>query len=110
MQPRGGNGRGEELREWQHTGQWMLASPEGATWEREVEGRWRRTTIDLTLYRGVVWEQAKWVKLSADHWTIGGLMEEGDLGGIKRVREGINWPRLEALVANLGGNWYHELV
>ena len=67
--------RGEELRRWQRTGQWVLADPEGPTWEREVEGRWRRTTIDLTFYRGVAWDPAKGVKLSADHWTIGGSME-----------------------------------
>ena len=80
----------------------MLASSEGPTWERKVEGRWRRTTIDLTFYRSIMWEQAKGVKLSADHWTIGGLMEVEDLRGVRRVREGIDWPQLEALVADLG--------
>ena len=97
------DGRGEELRSWQCVGQWMLASPEGPTWEREVEGRWRRTTIDLIFYRGVVWEQANVVKLSAIHWTVGGLMEVGDLRGVRRVRAGIDWPCLEALVADSGG-------
>ena len=86
----------------------MLACLEGPTWEREVEGRWRRTTINLAFYRGVMWEQAKGVKLSADHWTVGGQMKVEDITGIKRIREGIDWPRLEALVADPGGDWYHE--
>ena len=37
-------------------------------------------------------------------------MEMGDLAGIRRVREGIDKPRLEALVADTGGDWYRKLV
>ena len=33
-----------------------------------------------------------------------------DIRGIKRIREGIDWPRLEALVADTGGDWYDGLV
>ena len=32
------------------------------------------------------------------------------MSGVSRVREGIDWPRLEALVTDPGGDWYHELV
>ena len=104
------DGRGKELRSWQRAGQWALAGPKGPTWEREVEGRWRRTTIDLTFYQRVAWDPAKGVKLSADPWTIGGSMEVEGLSGVSRVREGIDWSRLEALVADPGGDWYYELV
>ena len=46
------DGRGEELRRWQRAGQWVLVRPEGPTWEREIEGRWKRTMIDLVFHRG----------------------------------------------------------
>ena len=36
-------------------------------------------------------------------------MEVGSLEGTRRVRERLDWPRLEALVVDLGGDWYHEL-
>ena len=71
------DGRGVELRAWQRAGQWVLAGPDGPTWEREVEGRWRRTTIDLAFHRGVQWEPVRGTKFSADHWTIGGSMDIG---------------------------------
>ena len=104
------DGRGEELRNWQCAGQWNLACPEGPTWEREVEGRWKRTTIDLAFYRGVGWEQTTGVKLSADYWTVRGRMGVEDINGIRKIREGIDWPRLEALMTDPGGDWYHEVV
>ena len=104
------DGRGEELRRWQHAGQWVLVNPVGPTWEREVEGRWRRTTIDLVFHRGVKWEPVRGVKLSADHWMVGGILDVGSLGGENRIRAGIDWPRLEALMGDLGEDWYHELA
>ena len=30
--------------------------------------------------------------------------------GERKFREGVDWPRLEAFVADPAGNWYHELV
>ena len=65
------DGRGEELRGWQRTGQWVLVRPEGPTLEREIEGQWKRTIIDLVFHRGVHWEPVRGTKLSADHWRIG---------------------------------------
>ena len=52
----------------------------------------------------------KGVKLSADYWTVRGSMEVGDLGKTRSVREAIDWTRLEALVADPGGELYNELV
>ena len=104
------DGRGEELRRWQRAGQWVLVHPEGLTWEREIEGRWKMTTIDLVFHRGVQWEPVRRTNLSADHWTIGGSLDTGTGNKEKRIREGIDWPRLEALVADPTGEWYHELV
>ena len=50
------------------------------------------------------------VKLLADHWTVGGSLDVGNLDGERKVREGIDWPRLEALVGSPEEDWYHELV
>ena len=85
-------------------------NPVGPTWEREVQGRWRRTTIDLVFHRGVRWEPVRGVKLSADHWTVGGILDVWSLGGENRIREGIDWPRLEALMRDSAENWYHEVA
>ena len=73
-------------------------------------GRWRRTTIDLVFHRGVQWEPVRGTKLTADHWTIGGSLDTGTLSGGEKTREGIDWPRLEALVTGQESDWYHELV
>ena len=37
-------------------------------------------------------------------------MNIGTHSGEKRFRESIDWPRLEALVADSADNWYHELA
>ena len=41
---------------------------------------------------------------------IGGSIDAGTESGEKRIWEGIDWPRLEALVADPAGEWYYELV
>ena len=63
----------------------VLVPPEGPTWEREIEGRWKRTTIDLVFHRGVQWDAVRGTKLSADHWTIGGSIDAGTGSGEKRM-------------------------
>ena len=85
--------RGEELRGWQRAVQWVLMNPGGQTWEREVEGRWRRPTIDLVFHQGMGWVPVIGVKLSANHWTVGGSMYMGAVEGGKKIRQGIDWPR-----------------
>ena len=50
------------------------------------------------------------MKLSADHWMIGGSMDVGTLLGERRIREGVDWPRFKALVTDPAGDWYHELA
>ena len=37
-------------------------------------------------------------------------MDAGTLSGGEKTREGIDWPRLEALVAGQESDWYHELA
>ena len=66
----------------------MLSNPEGPTCEREVEGWWRRTTIDPAFHRDVGGEPVKGVKFLANYWSIRGSMEVGDLWGVRRIREG----------------------
>ena len=64
----------------------MLVSPEGLTWEREIKGRWKRTTIDLVFHRRVHWEPVRGTKLSADHWRIGVSLDTGTMDESKKTR------------------------
>ena len=65
--------------------------------------------IKLVFYRGVLWEPREGVKLSADHWVIGGSLDIRDIEGEVRRREGIDWQGLEALLGTQDEKWYHGL-